>query len=463
MVSMPTPPPCAPRRVLALTLLVAIGACGPVEEIRERITPETAREAYIQNLADAGLDSTALGRDWVVNGEHSLRDAPLVTSPFREVGYLAVDDAQAVALRVSAERGQRIDVDVSLDTDPRAIVFLDAFRAPRDSLGEPDRIASADEEARTLSFEARRGGEYIVRVQPELLRGGRYMLSIVVGPSLAFPVEGADNPDIGSVFGDNRDGGRRSHHGVDIFADRGTPVLSASQGVTARVRITPRGGKVVWVRDQERGLSLYYAHLDSQHVASGTFVRRGDTLGFVGNTGNARTTPPHLHFGIYRRGEGPVDPQPFVASSHYAPPDLAVDTAAIGRWTRASTDGLRLRAAPAERATALAELPRHTAVHVLAAAGAWYRVRLPDGTHGFIAGRHLEPADVPIGEAPFTAVAAARERPTADSYIVGEIVPGAPVPILGRFGDYVLVSVNGGRPAWLPADGRGEESLAAPE
>lgn len=62
--------------------------------------------------------------------------------------------------------------------------------------------------------------------------------------------------------------------------------------------MTPRGGKVVWMRDEARGMSLYYAHLDSQHVAAGAYVRPGDTLGFVGKTGNARTTPPHLHFGI---------------------------------------------------------------------------------------------------------------------------------------------------------------------
>lgn len=428
-----------------------IGACGPVEEIRERITPETAREAYIQSLADAGLDSTALGRDWVANGERSLRDAPLVTSPFREVGYFAVGEATAVALRVATEPGQRVDVDVSLDTDPSAIVFMEVFRVPRDSVSEPDRIASADRLDRDLSFEARRGGEYLVRAQPELLRGGRYTLSIVVGPSLAFPVERGDNADIGSVFGDERDGGRRSHHGIDIFADRGTPVLSATQGVTRRVRVTPRGGKVVWVRDRARRMSLYYAHLDSQHVASGVFVQRGDTLGFVGNSGNARTTPPHLHFGIYRRGEGPIDPHPFVATERLTPPELAVDTAAIGEWRRASAAGLRLRAAPARRAVTLGELPRHTAVRVLAAAGGWYRVRLPDGTHGFIAGAQIEAAAQPIREAPF-ATPTARERPAPGSYIVGQVETGVPVPVLGLFGNYLLVTVNGGQPAWLPAD-----------
>lgn len=436
---------------MVLLALTAIAACRPIEDIRERMAPETAREAYVQRLADADLDSTALGREWVANGERALHDAPLVTSPFREVGYFDVGEAPAVAVRVSAEDGQRIDVDISLDTDPRAVVFLDAFRMPSDSLDEPDRILSADREARDIAFEARRDGEYIIRAQPELLRGGRYTLTVVVGPALAFPVQGGDNPDIGSVFGADRDGGRRLHHGIDIFADRGTPVLSVSQGVATRVQVRPRGGKVVWVRDQARGLSLYYAHLDSQHVASGTRVRRGDTIGFVGNTGNASTTPPHLHFGIYRRGQGPIDPQPFVSTEERTPPGLAVDAAAIGHWRRASADGSRLREAPAERAATLAELPRHTAVRVLAAAGGWYRVRLPDDTHGFIAGAQLEPTDRPIREVPF-AVAEARERPTSDSYIVGEVGPGETVPVLGRFGDYLLVTVNGGQPGWLPAD-----------
>ena len=58
--------------------------------------------------------------------------------------------------------------------------------------------------------------------------------------------------------------------------------------------------------------SHYYAHLERPAVTTGEHVTVGDVVGYVGNTGNARTTPPHLHFGIYRRGEGPIDPLPFV-------------------------------------------------------------------------------------------------------------------------------------------------------
>ena len=73
------------------------------------------------------------------------------------------------------------------------------------------------------------------------------------------------------------------------------------------------GGNVVWIFDPSRGQSHYYAHLEKQAVSTGERVKAGDVVGYVGNTGNARTTPPHLHFGIYSRGEGPVDPLPFVA------------------------------------------------------------------------------------------------------------------------------------------------------
>ena len=71
-----------------------------------------------------------------------------------------------------------------------------------------------------------------------------------------------------------------------------------------------RGGQVIWLRDRRVRRSLYYAHLNGWAVQDGTEVRAGDVIGFVGNTGNARTTPPHLHFGVYERG--PADPSPFL-------------------------------------------------------------------------------------------------------------------------------------------------------
>src|SRR5690606_11079602 len=116
------------------------------------------------------------------------------------------------------------------------------------------------------------------------------------GVSLEFPVAGGGKRDIGSVFGDPRDGGARSHEVVDIFAPRGTPVLAAADGFIRQARNTPTGGLVIWQSDASSDLTYYYAHLDELHAREGTYVRAGETIGTVGNTGNARGVRPHLHF-----------------------------------------------------------------------------------------------------------------------------------------------------------------------
>ena len=89
-----------------------------------------------------------------------------------------------------------------------------------------------------------------------------------------------------------REGGRRSHHGVDIFAPRGTEVRATSRARVRRVDEWKLGGRVIWLEDPERDLRLYFAHLETQDVLEGTWVAPGDRIGTVGNTGNARTTPP---------------------------------------------------------------------------------------------------------------------------------------------------------------------------
>jgi murein DD-endopeptidase MepM/ murein hydrolase activator NlpD len=110
--------------------------------------------------------------------------------------------------------------------------------------------------------------------------------------------------------------------------------VAAAEGRVARVEHTSRGGNLVWLRDR-RGYALYYAHLDRQYVREGDQVQPGDTIGFVGNTGNAITTPPHLHFEVYRRGEGPLDPWWFLHSPAREAPRLVADTTLPGTWTPA--------------------------------------------------------------------------------------------------------------------------------
>jgi murein DD-endopeptidase MepM/ murein hydrolase activator NlpD len=200
---------------------------------------------------------------------------------------------------------------LTVASQPGGHVFVDVFD-----------VAHAVGSLAGVTYEANADREVVIRFQPELLRTGSVDISLRAAPALLFPVANARPPDLKSVYGDPRDAGRRQHEGVDIFARRGTPVLSAGDGVVVRVGESTLGGRVVWVWDLSRGLRLYYAHLDEQRVRTGQRVRRGDVIGTVGNTGNARTTPPHLHFGIYERARGAIDPYWFIA-----PPAAATTTA----------------------------------------------------------------------------------------------------------------------------------------
>ncbi len=118
-------------------------------------------------------------------------------------------------------------------------------------------------------------------------------------PLLMNPVAGATKKSIISIYGDARDNGRR-HEGIDILAPKGTFVVAPSEGEITDVGYNSLGGKVIWMKDAKQKRAYYFAHLDSQIVKKGMIVKQGDTLGTVGNTGNARRTRSHLHFGIYK-------------------------------------------------------------------------------------------------------------------------------------------------------------------
>jgi murein DD-endopeptidase MepM/ murein hydrolase activator NlpD len=137
------------------------------------------------------------------------------------------------------------------------------------------------------------------------------------GPSkktnaLVFPVMGKSSK-VGGYWGEYRNGNRK-HKGIDIFARKGTPVVAVSDGVVTSVSNGGKGGKCVWIKSASQPWTAYYAHLDRQKVYTGQVVKKGQIIGTVGNTGNARYTPSHLHFGIYT-GQGAVNPLPYVKKS----------------------------------------------------------------------------------------------------------------------------------------------------
>ena len=117
--------------------------------------------------------------------------------------------------------------------------------------------------------------------------------------ALLMPVEGVRVSQVADTWGAARSEGR-THEGQDIFAPRGTPIYSATQGYVYRIGENPLGGNTVVVIGGG-GIRYYYAHLDSfaEELREGEYVTAETLLGYVGNTGNAATTPPHLHLGMY--------------------------------------------------------------------------------------------------------------------------------------------------------------------
>ncbi|UCC74011.1 MAG: M23 family metallopeptidase [Gemmatimonadota bacterium] len=428
-----------------LVLLLGVAACSR-ESLREFFAGYTPHERYERALLAAGLDQTALGSDWLAAASTALESAVEISSPYREESYLDPRKAMATAYRVSARRGQRIEATFESEPDTSYQVFIDLFFLSERPGATPRRIASADSLERKLDYLARRDGDYLIRIQPELLRGGRYSITVVVGPSLQFPVSGRDATAIGSWYGDRRDAGRRRHEGLDIFARRGTPVLAAADGVVRSTRNNRLGGNVIWLRDRF-GQTHYYAHLDSQVVRGGQQVTAGDTIGFVGNTGNARTTPPHLHFGLYSSGS--FDPYPALQQLPTTPASFSGVSSLIGGLARVTRDGARIRALPTTRSTTLAELPRHAPLRVEAGTGAWYRVLTPDGTVGYVAASLTEPADSPIRSTLVAEGALLLTEPAATAVAVGVVAAGSEVPVLGAYEEFLFVQVPGGKVGWL--------------
>lgn len=136
--------------------------------------------------------------------------------------------------------------------------------------------------------------------------------------ALVVPVPGIAPERVPDTFNAPRAG--RPHRAVDILAARGTPVIAVADGEVFKIRNSAAGGLSVYALDASRHWMFYYAHLDRFRpgLGEGMKLAQGDTIGYVGTTGNAPPDTPHLHFQLMRArldsqwwdGEA-VDPRPF--------------------------------------------------------------------------------------------------------------------------------------------------------
>lgn len=144
-------------------------------------------------------------------------------------------------------------------------------------------------------------------------------------PQLIVPVQGVAPGALADTWGQSRANGARTHQAIDIMAPGGTPVIAAAAGTVEKLFYSNGGGGItLYVRSPDRQWIYYYAHLRAYApgIVEGTVVRQGDTLGYVGDTGNAGPGNYHLHFAISRMLPGerwhqgaPVNPYPLLAGA----------------------------------------------------------------------------------------------------------------------------------------------------
>lgn len=268
------------------------------------------RALFVWRLRIAGLYDSPLGTRWRTAVD---RAQPVAAgSRLQRRASFTADAVEAQVYTTALGRGQQLQWRLRRDTANDVRLYA-AVERRDDADDEWSSVTDVTADGAVEHVVASRAGEYRIVLQPELFGVVDYDLAMATGGSLVMPVQNAAIRDIGSGFGAPRDGGSRSHHGVDIFAKRGTPLIAVTDG-RVRTGTSGIGGNHIWLSGGVFGIGsarYYYAHLDSFNVESGDSVNKGDVIGYVGNTGNARTTPPHLHFGIYAAG-GPVDPAPFL-------------------------------------------------------------------------------------------------------------------------------------------------------
>ncbi|WP_019988295.1 M23 family metallopeptidase [Rudanella lutea] len=430
-----------------LSLLALTEACtssGPAGGIFKSTSPH---DQYARSLTEARLNRTALGRDWVAAGERALRDSLRISVPYRESGYFSANRPFAVGYQINAQRGDRLIIRVEVQGQPDTQVFIDVFSL--DEQKRPDRAVSARADTNVLTWEPRRSRPHLIRIQPELLRSGRYTISVTREPVLSFPVQGLDSRQISSYFGVPRDGGRRRHEGVDIFAPRGTPVLAGSDGLITRVGVNQLGGNIVFLSDNARNQNLYYAHLDRWNVTDGQRVSVGDTVGFVGNTGNARTTAPHLHFGIYTFGEGAVDPLPYIRRGSGPARQALLNPDRLGDSVRVGTTRALIRTAPKPDAPVVEELTRSALLTLLGGTTEWLRVELPDSRVGYVANSTVERAAKPLRRLTLPRPAPLLDRAHPQGGVIVELATNTVVDVLGLTDTHQLVRLAGGLTGWV--------------
>lgn len=351
-------------------IIIILSSC--TSGVKGIFAKKTDREKYAEKIEKLNPPK---GKSWKNAGELALLN-PLITAvPYSETGSLHGDSADVAAFRFPVKAGQKIIVELSALTKPfTAYTELWEIR----NNGERKLLSSADTLLNFIEHSSPEAGNYLVRMQPQLGTTGSFKFSIILSPLLGYPIEPGIKSNIGSIWGDDRDAGVRKHEGIDIFAKKGSYIVAVTDGTVSRLGDGGIGGKVIWFSPADYNFSVYYAHLDTQLVQSGQRVKKGDFLGTVGNTGNARFTPAHLHFGIYT-GYGAIDPLAFIQEIRSPKESILSDK--LNQWYKGSA---KLKLYPSPEKKNAYSLNESINMKLQSYTADFYRVIFPDGKRAFV-------------------------------------------------------------------------------
>ena len=422
-------------------------SCTEIPQLKPPPKKLSIYNSYYESLKTAGLSNSTMGKAWFQAGVQALNDTLRVAPPYRETGYFRADQPTAYGFSFYLKEGQACEIDLRVQPDSMQ-VFLELFREGTTAdTSKWELLAEIDSKTYQLEYIAAKTGFYQLRLQAELLATGSYELDIGLSASISFPVLGGKNHDIGGFWGDRRSG-RRKHKGVDIFAKKGTPVLATGSGTVSRVDMSELGGKTVWVLDDKFGHEQYFAHLDEQLVTEGQVVEKGDTLGTVGKTGNARNTPPHLHYGIYKHN-GPVDPLPFIKKKRNKFSNPNIDITKLGDQFRIRKTSSKLYKSPYKKSKVIQTLKEHTPLRITGGAEGYYRVMTADGHRGFVKKQNIVALDKPINYLTTKSETTVLHHPTQSNILVAKLPIGERVAVVGKLADTQFVRTGEGVLGWV--------------
>ncbi len=357
-----------------LAVMLTIAGCSKITKITDSITNPSAREIYHRDAKDL-----MLYEQWDKAYAAALTDSLQVPLPYVENGKFRKNSIAAYSYILEGSEGEVLEATVVRDSAHHK-VFIDLFEYTAQGYRHVDALKP---DMQSVEFPIEKSGKYKFVIQPEINAQTDFAIVLSKKPRYGFPVAGKGNAAIESFWGYERDGGRRKHEGVDIFAARGTPVVAVADGYISNTGDRGLGGKQVWQRVGTFGNSIYYAHLDGIVAVAGTKVRKGDTLGFVGSTGNAKGGRPHLHLGIYRNGA--VDPLPFIFNipkpkieKKGVSPKFAVAPLKI----KSATANLRL--APTTSSAVVGKLQKNEIIKLLGEHQEWLHIQTTAGQKAFL-------------------------------------------------------------------------------